>query len=233
MLCGGPHSARAPRGDLPLTSSAARGLRGASWPAPRWGKGGIGTSSRMLPQSDGGYRIGVLVQTNYGGRLTIEGLPVARVSPPSTTSQLHRPANADGSIIIVVATDAPLSDRALTRLGKRAMAGLARTGAAFSNGSGDYAISFSTAPSVRRTPARREALATVSELPNDRMTPLFVAVAEATEEAILNSLLKAVPMSGVDASTDKPSSVPALNGAKLKAMLKQADEKVRARPSPD
>jgi D-aminopeptidase len=98
---------------------------------------------------------------------------------------------ADGSIMIVIATDAPLSDRNLERLAERSFAGLARTGSAFTNGSGDYAIAFSTAAEVRRTPARRNAVATVAELPNDQLSPLFVAVADATEEAILNSLLKA------------------------------------------
>jgi D-aminopeptidase len=95
--------------------------------------------------------------------------------------------------MIVVATDAPLSDRNLERLGRRALVGLARTGATISNGSGDYVIAFSTAEAVRRTPARRSVVANVPELPNDRVTPLFQAVAEATEEAIINSLLQAEP----------------------------------------
>lgn len=159
-------------------------------------KGGIGTSSRVLPKKLGGYAVGVLVQTNYGGTLTIEGDPVGKrlgryylqeYAPGGPAT----PATADGSIMIVIATDAPLSDRNLTRLAKRSFAGLSRTGSAFTNGSGDYAIAFSTAAEVRRTPERRSKVAQVSELPNDELSPLFVAVAEATEEAIYNSLLKA------------------------------------------
>ncbi len=112
-------------------------------------KGGIGTSSRRTPE---GFTVGVLVQSNYGGRLILAGVPIP--PPPGKTAAR---VSADGSIMIVVATDAPLSDRNLTRLAARAMAGLARTGSAFSNGSGDYAIAFSTADSVRRTAARRAA----------------------------------------------------------------------------
>lgn len=170
-------------------------------------KGGIGTSSRVLPATDGGYRVGVLVQSNYGGSLRIGGAPAVN----RARAQAERPASADGSIIIIVATDAPLSDRSLTRLARRAMAGLARTGAAFSNGSGDYALAFSTAPSVRRTPARRDAVAAISDMPNDRMTPLFVAVADATEEAILNSLFRATTVEGWDTATGKPSRVEAID----------------------
>jgi D-aminopeptidase len=159
-------------------------------------KGGIGTSSRVLPKALGGYAVGVLVQTNYGGTLTVAGDPVGRRTgrfylnehAPKADS---RPSVADGSIMIVIATDAPLSDRNLTRLARRSFAGVARTGSAFTNGSGDYAIAFSTAPSVRRTPERRAAAAQVEDLPNDAVSPLFVAVADATEEAIYNSLLKA------------------------------------------
>lgn len=160
-------------------------------------KGGIGTSSRVLPKALGGYTVGVLVQSNYGGTLAVDGDPVGRRSGRYYLHE-HAPAPAaappsvaDGSIMIVVATDAPLSDRNLERLAKRSFAGLARTGSAFTNGSGDYAIAFSTATEVRRTPERRNAVSTVAELPNDQISPLFVAVADATEEAIYNSLLKA------------------------------------------
>ncbi|HST90820.1 MAG TPA: P1 family peptidase [Brevundimonas sp.] len=154
-------------------------------------KGGIGTSSRRLPRSLGGWTVGVLVQSNFGGALVIDGHPVGeRLEQYYLRDAVEGPA-ADGSIMIVVATDAPLSDRNLERLADRAFAGLARTGAAFSNGSGDYAIAFSTAEGVRRTPQRRSGLAMIEDLPNDRLSPLFVAVAEATEEAILNSLLMA------------------------------------------
>jgi D-aminopeptidase len=153
-------------------------------------KGGIGTSSRRLPQRFGGYTIGVLVQSNFGGLLTVAGIPLwerLQLNP-------FAPAEEAGSVMIVVATDAPLSDRNLKRLGRRALVGLARTGATMSNGSGDYVIAFSTAESVRRTPARRNAASNVTELANDGMTPLFQAVAEATEEAIINSLLQAEPV---------------------------------------
>ena len=160
-------------------------------------KGGVGTSSRVLPKALGGYAVGVLVQTNYGGTLAIDGDPVGRRSGRHYLHE-HAPAPsgsppsvADGSIMIVIATDAPLNDRNLTRLAQRSFAGLARTGSAFTNGSGDYAIAFSTAAEVRRTPVRRSAVAQVADLPNDQLSPLFVAVADATEEAIYNSLLKA------------------------------------------
>ncbi|MGQ2931170.1 MAG: P1 family peptidase [Sphingopyxis sp.] len=154
-------------------------------------KGGIGTSSRILPPALGGYRVGVLVQTNYGGTLTMDGVPVGKALGRYYLREHSERASADGSIILVVATDAPLSDRNLTRLAHRAIAGLARTGAAFSNGSGDYAIAFSTADGVRRTAARRAGVAAYPELANDEMSPLFVAVSEAAEEAIYNSLLMA------------------------------------------
>lgn len=154
-------------------------------------KGGIGTSSRILPQALGGYRVGVLVQTNYGGTLTMDGVPVGKALGRHYLREHSQRASADGSIILVVATDAPLSDRNLTRLAHRAIAGLARSGAAFSNGSGDYAVAFSTADGVRRSAARRAAVAAYPELSNEAMSPLFVAVSEAAEEAIYNSLLMA------------------------------------------
>lgn len=160
-------------------------------------KGGVGSSSRVLPAALGGYTVGVLVQSNYGGTLAVDGDPVGRRSGRYYLHE-HAPAPggappsvADGSIMIVIATDAPLSDRNLERLAKRSFAGLARTGSAFTNGSGDYAIAFSTADQVRRTPARRRATSTTADIPNDQLSPLFVAVADATEEAIYNSLLKA------------------------------------------
>ena len=154
-------------------------------------KGGIGTSSRVLPPALGGYRVGVLVQTNYGGTLVMDGLPVGRALGRYYLKDHGERTAADGSIILVVATDAPLGDRNLTRLAHRAIAGLARTGSAFSNGSGDYAIAFSTAAEVRRTPARRARVSAYPELSNDAVSPLFVAAAEAAEEAIYNSLLMA------------------------------------------
>ena len=164
---------------------AGTGTLAFSW------KGGIGTSSRALPPALGGYRIGVIVQTNFGGALTMAGVPVGVELGEYYLKEYARPGAADGSLMIVIATDAPLSDRNLGRLARRAFAGAARTGSAFSNGSGDFAIAFSTAASVRRTPARRAASSTTEGLPNDAMSPLFVAVADATEEAIYDSLLMA------------------------------------------
>jgi D-aminopeptidase len=111
------------------------------------------------------------------------------------------PAAADGSIMIALATDAPLSDRNLARLARRGLAGLARTGAAFSDGSGDYALAFSTAEGVRRTPGRRGSLAAVSELPNSQVSPLFLAALEAVEEAIYNALCMATTLTGVNGVT--------------------------------
>jgi D-aminopeptidase len=180
----------------------AEGAVGAGTGTVAFGlKGGIGTSSRRLPAHFAGYTVGVLVQSNFGGLLTIDGVPLWKqlgMNPfapqPASTSA--------GSIMIVVATDAPLSDRNLERLARRALVGLSRTGATISNGSGDYVIAFSTAAEVRRTPARRTAIATVSELPNDATTPLFQAVAEATEEAIVNSMLQARPMRSALASVE-------------------------------
>jgi D-aminopeptidase len=153
---------------------AGRGTVAFGW------KGGIGTSSRKLPQDMGGWTIGVLVQTNFGGDLIIAGVPIGRElreGPRGT---------GDGSIIMVVATDAPLDHLRLTRLANRALAGLARTGSSFSNGSGDYVIAFSTA---RPT-------APLDVVKNDAMSPLFQAVADATEEAIDNSLLRAETVRG-------------------------------------
>jgi D-aminopeptidase len=164
-------------------------------------KGGIGTSSRRLPASLGGYTVGVLVQSNYGGVLTVNGAPVGRelgryIFQRELEAAAQRgPADrGDGSIMIVVATDAPLDARNLERLAARALVGLARTGAAMTNGSGDYVIAFSTAAQVRRHPGR--APHEVRELTNDATSPLFLAAAEATEEAILNSLFRATTVTG-------------------------------------
>ena len=180
-------------------------------------KGGIGTSSRKLPDSLGGFTVGVLVQSNFGGVLSMDGTPIGVPLGRYFLRQEVEAERADGSIMIVVATDAPLSDRNLERLADRAFAGLARTGAAFSNGSGDYAIAFSTAEGVRRTPERRGGQATVADWPNDRMSPLFVAVAEATEEAILNSLLKAETTTSV--IDGQPVTVEALDVETVKGLL--------------
>lgn len=159
-------------------------------------KGGIGTSSRQLPASLGGYTVGVLVQTNFGGILQILGAPVGReLDQYYLRDDLDR-GDADGSIMIVVATDAPIGARNLERLATRAILGLARTGSPMTNGSGDYVIAFSTAASVRRTPDRRREAYTIASLPNDRMSPLFEAAVEATEEAIYNSLFRATTTTG-------------------------------------
>ena len=144
-------------------------------------KGGIGTSSRVA----GPYTVGVLVQTNYGGSLIINGAPVGRELEP------RRTGTGDGSIMMIVATDAPLDTRNLERLAARAITGLARTGSSMSNGSGDFVIAFSTAESVRRKPTENRQPRTIQDLPNDYMSGLFVGVADATEEAIYNSLFKA------------------------------------------
>lgn len=159
-------------------------------------KGGIGTSSRLLPRKLGGHMLGALVQTNFGGVLQMDGIPVGKQLSQYYLRETLNDTSADGSIMIVLATDAPLSDRNLKRLARRGLAGLARTGASMSNGSGDYVIAFSTAEEVRRTPERRSKVWAYPDLPNDRMSPLFQAAIEATEEAIYNSLCMAETMTG-------------------------------------
>jgi D-aminopeptidase len=159
-------------------------------------KGGIGTSSRRLPKSLGGWTVGVLVQTNFGGVLQVAGVPVGQALGRYFLKTELDKANADGSVIIVLATDAPLSDRNLERLARRAFLGIARTGSPMTNGSGDYAIAFSTNPDVLRTPERRAHPAPIVDLPNDSMSPLFEAAVEATEEAVINSLFAATPSDG-------------------------------------
>jgi D-aminopeptidase len=158
-------------------------------------KGGIGTSSRLVP---GGYRLGVLVQTNFGGNLTIGGVPLYSLIQPSRraaarTLEEAREHTADGSCMIVVATDAPADARDLRRIGARAVFGLGRTGSSYSNGSGDFAVVFSTSPEMRSrmgdTQPRQR-----SVLPPDSVSPLFQAALEATEEAVYNSLFKATPV---------------------------------------
>jgi len=151
-------------------------------------KGGIGTASRRLPERFGGQTLGVLVQANFGGVLTMDGVPVGSELGPHAF-------DADGSCMIVVATDAPLASTDLERLAARALFGLARTGSSFGNGSGDYAIAFSTAEGLRvrhgeRLPRPR------TLLPTDGLSPLFQAALEATEEAVLNALLRATTTTG-------------------------------------
>lgn len=165
---------------------AGRGTVAFGW------KGGIGTASRVLPRALGGYTVGVLVQSNYGGVLQILGVPVGKELGRYAFKDAVESGRGDGSIMIVVATDAPLLDRNLGRLASRAIMGLARTGSSASNGSGDYVIAFSAAPSLRRP--YRERRPAAPELANDEMSALFQAVVEATEEAIYNSLTMATPV---------------------------------------
>ena len=161
-------------------------------------KGGIGTSSRVLPKKSGGYSVGVLVQTNYGGILSMSGVPLGKALGQYLLKDVESQYAADGSIIVVIATDAPLSDRNLERLAKRGMSGIAITGSPMANGSGDYALAFSTAPSVRRTTERRKFTAQIEDYSNAVMTPLFQAAMEATEEAIYNAMLQASTMHGAN-----------------------------------
>jgi D-aminopeptidase len=161
-------------------------------------KGGIGTSSRRLPPERGGYTVGVLVQTNFGGVLTIRGVPFDKKDAGAGAAAAAPGPAGDGSCMIVVATDAPLDARNLERLAKRALLGIARTGGYFSNGSGDYAIAFSTAESVRVPNRAAAPTRTVTLLRDEAVSPLFQAAAEACEEAILNSLFKAVRSEGKD-----------------------------------
>ncbi len=159
-------------------------------------KGGIGTSSRVLPANLGGYILGVLVQSNFGGVLQMNGNHLGKELGQYYLKDELTDQTADGSIMIIIATNAPLSDRNLKRLAKRGLAGLARTGASMSNGSGDYVIAFSTAEEVRRTAERRSQKWAYPELSNTQISPLFQAVIEAAEEAIYNSLCMAETMTG-------------------------------------
>ncbi len=195
---------------------------GAGTIAFEW-KGGIGTSSRVLPAALGGWTVGVLVQSNFGGVLQVMGAPVGRELGRYAYKDFVQHERGDGSIMMVVATDAPLSDRNLERLAARAMMGVARTGSSASNGSGDYVISFSTAEQVRRrmTPSGGRSqsagppLRASSELSNDDMSPLFQAVIEATEEAIYNSLFMATPV------TSHGRTVPAIPLDSVRQILKK------------
>ncbi|MGE0452743.1 MAG: P1 family peptidase [Vicinamibacteria bacterium] len=187
-------------------------------------KGGIGTASRRLPQRYGGHVLGVLVQTNFGGVLTIDGVPVGKQlgryafgpEPAGARGARGEAAEdrADGSCMIVVATDAPLDARDLRRLAARAVFALGRTGSSYSNGSGDYAIAFSTSPELRvrhgeRAPGPR------ATLPTEALSPLFQAALEATEEAVYNSLLRATSVTG------NGRTVEALPLDELRALLRR------------
>ena len=156
-------------------------------------KGGIGTSSRRLPAALGGYTVGALVQSNYGGILTVNGAPVGRELGRFAFSEFTK-QDGDGSCMVVVSTDAPLFSRNLKRLARRSLYGLARTGSYMGNGSGDYSIAFSTGYRI----SYRGDAAAVAHLPNDDMNALFLGVIEATEEAVYNSMLKATTVTGKD-----------------------------------
>ncbi len=183
------------------TGPVAEGSVGAGTGTVAFGwKGGIGTSSRKLPASLGEYTVGVLVQSNFGGVLQMLGAPIGKALGRYSYRTQAMSERGDGSIVIVVATDAPLTERQLERLAGRAMFGLARTGSDASNGSGDYAIAFSTSLAVRRTassPTRNQVT-----LQDDAVSPLFQAVIEATEEAIYNSLLRATTVTSKGRTVD-------------------------------
>ena len=184
-------------------------------------KGGIGTASRLLPRSLGAWTVGVLVQSNFGGVLQVLGAPVGRELGSYSFKNEVAAERGDGSIMIVVATNAPLSDRNLERLAARAMSGLARTGSDESNGSGDYVIAFSTADQVRRrvvlaptgAAPQPPALRATADLSNDDMSPLFEGVIEATEEAIYDSMFMATTV------TSNGRTVEAIPLDKVRAIL--------------
>lgn len=201
---------------------------GAGTVAFGW-KGGIGTSSRRLAQADGGYTVGVLVQSNFGGDLTIAGVPVWKQLPdPAAQAQSLKappPSTGDGSIMIVVATDAPLDAAGLQRLARRALVGLARTGSVMSNGSGDYVISFSTAKENRRDP--EAAVQPARSVAGEAITPLFQATAEATEEAIVNSLFRATSVRGHRGNAAALPLAPVLQALRRAGALQAAQAPAR------
>ena len=190
-------------------------------------KGGIGTASRRLPPVWGGWTVGVLVQTNFGGSLVLAGAPIGRElgrgyleapGPRAAAYAPGAPGSADGSVIVVLATDAPLAARNLKRLAARAMAGIARAGSAFSNGSGDYAIAFSTAAALRLPGEHAPEVLLLPPAPrvrNDAMSPLFEAAIEATQEAVYESLFQAVTVTG------NGHTVEALPLARTRALLRR------------
>jgi D-aminopeptidase len=214
--------------DLAKSGPVEEGAVGAGAGTVAFGwKGGIGTSSRVVRQTGGPWTVGVLVQTNYGGRLVIDGVPVWKELTPRGVGGVHEvqgvqgvqgvqavpESSADGSCMIVVATDAPLDARDLKRLAARAVFALARTGSTYSNGSGDFAIAFSTNASLRITSATGPQTRTV--LPTDAVSGLFEAVLDATEEAVYNSLLKATDVTG------NGRTIRALPIDELRAVLKK------------
>ncbi len=213
------------------TGPVAEGCVGAGTGVTCMGwKSGIGTSSRRLPAWGGGgsnstreadesngYTVGVLVQTNYGGSLTIAGVPVGEKIKPAAAGDRpkpQQPIREHGSVIVIVATDAPLDARRLERLARRAPLGLAATGTPISHGSGDYVLAFSTATELRSDYNSDVAMETGRVLRDDRLTPLFQAVRDATEEAVINSLLQATDTTGY-----RDRHVPALDPAAVRALL--------------
>lgn len=208
--------------DGATSGPVAEGSVGAGTGTVAFGwKGGIGTSSRVLPVALGGWTVGVLVQSNFGGVLQVLGAPVGKALGQYAFRDVTDQERGDGSIMIVVATDAPLSDRNLERLAARGIMGLARTGSSASNGSGDYVLAFSTAREVRRRPlapgtaGRDTRQRTVEDLANEPMSGLFQAVVEATEEAIYNSMFAATTVTG------NGRTVEALQLDKVRAVLRQ------------
>lgn len=182
-------------------------------------KGGIGTSSRRLPGDKGGYTVGVLVQTNHGGVLRIGRIPAEPFLGRGLAKRRLEGA-AEGSCIIVAATDAPLDARSLKRLARRALLGIARTGGYYSNGSGDYAVAFSTAPGVRVPHVSSSSLRTTTVLGDEAMSPLFLAAAEAAEEAILDSMFKSDRMEGKEGRVAE-----ALPLDRLKELMRNEDDR--------
>jgi D-aminopeptidase len=180
-------------------------------------KGGIGTASRKLPESRGGYTVGVLVQTNFGGILQINGYPVGIKLGNYYMKNSIEERQSEGSCMVVVATDAPLDSHNLKRLAQRALLGISRTGGFYTSGSGDYCVAFSAAESVRIPYSTRENTLKQEILRADRMSPLFLAAAEASEEAILNSLFKATTMVGKDGHKEE-----ALPLDKIKKIMEEA-----------
>ncbi|MDX1971026.1 MAG: P1 family peptidase [Candidatus Sumerlaeia bacterium] len=182
------------------TGPVAEGSVGAGTGTSAFGwKGGIGTSSRVLPEEFGGYHVGVLVQSNYGGILTINGAPVGRELGQFPLSSYTTGEKVDGSCMVIVATDAPLSDRNLERLAKRAVLGIGQTGSYITNGSGDYVIAFSTAYTLEHEAELLDQ--PVALVSNGSMSQLFLAAKEATEEALYNSLFMATTVTGVEGHT--------------------------------
>lgn len=177
-------------------------------------KGGVGTSSRKLPEALGGYTVGVLVQSNFGGVLKVNGAPVGEeLGAYSFHKEIME--NADGSVMVIIATDAPLGERNLKRLAKRSFLGMGKTGGIASNGSGDYFLAFSTHEKTRVLHDNKEKVLKKYELHNDDMSPLFMAVIEATEEAIINSLFAAEELRG------HRGTIPALPIEKVLPILKK------------